>query len=193
MEVPAFGRDRLVATAVEVCYRNGFNAVGVDQILAHAGVTKSTFYKHFESKDDLLLAAIRLRDQWETQAWVSAVEKLVGRDPRSQLLAMFDVLDRWFNDPDFGGCIFINAASEFPNPHDPIHIAAAEHKQKFWGWIQDRARHAGAKDVDEFADAYSIIFEGALVMRQVHGRDDVARVAKRNVERLIRAYLPDTD
>ena len=191
MDVLAVGRDRLVVTAVEVCYRNGFNAVGIDQILAQAGVTKSTFYKHFESKDDLLLAAIRLRDDWETQAWTSAVEKLVGDDPKAQLLAMFDVLDRWFNDPDFGGCIFINAAAEYPNPHDPIHQAAAAHKLKFVGWLRERAKAAGASDPDGFADAYSMIFEGALVMRQVHGRDDVARAAKHNVELLIKSYFPE--
>lgn len=191
MEVPSVGRDRLVVTAVEVCYRNGFNAVGIDQILTQAGVTKSTFYKHFESKDDLLLAAIRLRDDWETRAWTRAVENLVGDDPRAQLLAMFDVLDRWFNDPDFGGCIFINAASEYPNPHDPIHQAAAEHKLKFLDWLVERAGKAGATDAEAFADAYSMIFEGALVMRQVHGRDDVAVAAKQNVELLIKSYFPE--
>lgn len=193
MEVPTVGRERLVATAVEVCYRNGFNAVGIDQILAKAGVTKSTFYKHFESKDDLLLAAIRLRDEWETEAWMRAVRKLVGDDPRLQLTAVFDVLDRWFNDPAFGGCFFINAAAEYPNPHDPIHQAAATHKQKFWAWVEDRARTAGCRDSEAFADAYTIVFEGALVMRQVYGRNDAASAARRNIERLSDSFFSDRD
>ena len=189
MQVPEVGRDRLVATAVEVCYRHGFNAVGIDQILATAGVSKSTFYKHFESKDELMVAAIRLRDQWETAAWMRAVETLAGDDPRGQLLAVFDVLDTWFNDPAFGGCIFINAAAEYPNPHDPVHQAAAEHKRKFWSWVHDLAQQARATDPAAFADAYTMIFEGALVMRQVHGRDDAAQVARQNVDRLSAVFF----
>lgn len=193
MDVPEVGRDRLVATAVELCYRQGFNAVGIDQILAKAGVTKTTFYKHFESKDDLLVAAIQMRDAWESQAWMRAVQKLAGDDPLGQLLAVFDVLDTWFNDPDFGGCIFINAASEYPNPNDPIHQAAAAHKHKFREWVRDLTEAAGAKDVDAFVDSYTMIFEGALVMRQVHGRDDAAAVARRSVDQLVRVYMPQDD
>lgn len=193
MDVPEVGRDRLVATAVELCYRQGFNAVGIDQILAKAGVTKTTFYKHFESKDDLLVAAIQMRDAWESRAWMRAVQKLAGDDPLGQLLAVFDVLDTWFNDPDFGGCIFINAASEYPNPNDPIHQAAAAHKQKFRAWARDLTEAAGAKDVDAFVDSYTMLFEGALVMRQVHGRDDAAAVARRSVDQLVRVYMPQDD
>lgn len=190
MDVPQVGRDRLVATAVELCYRQGFNAVGIDQILVQAGVTKTTFYKHFESKDDLLVAAIQMRDQWETRAWMQAVQKLAGEDPLAQLLAVFDVLDTWFNDPAFGGCLFINAAAEYPNPNDPIHQAAAEHKRKFWEWVNALSEQAGSIDAATFADAYAMTFEGALVMRQVHGRDDAAKIAKQQVQRLMQAYFP---
>jgi len=193
MEVPAVGRDRLVATAVELCYRHGFNAVGVDQILAQAGVTKTTFYKHYESKDELIVAAIQMRDQWETQAWMRAVEKLAGDDPAEKLLAVFDVLDTWFNDPSFGGCIFLNAAAEYPNPNDPVHRAAAEHKRKFRVWVREMAELAGATDTDAFADTYTMLFEGALVIRQVSGRDDAAIIARQNVERLISVYFSRPD
>ena len=88
-EPPKTGRARLVHVAIELFYSHGFQAVGVDQILATAGVTKTTFYKHFESKDDLLVAAIGQRDQWEMQAWTAAVQKLAGDDPKAQLLAFF--------------------------------------------------------------------------------------------------------
>src|SRR5438045_65334 len=112
------GRERLVNAAIEMFYRHGFAAVGIDQIIAKAGVTKTTFYKHFEGKDDLMVAAVQRRDEWESQAWQRTIRKIAGDDPVKQLLAMFDVMDIWFNDPDFLGCMFINAASEFPNPHD---------------------------------------------------------------------------
>lgn len=187
---PATGRGRLVHVAIELFYSHGFQAVGVDQILAAAGVTKTTFYKHFESKDDLVVAAIQQRDQWEMQAWTQAVQKLAGDDPKDQLLAFFDVLDVWFNAPDFRGCQFINAAAEFPNPHDPVHAVAAEHKRKNRDFFRDLAAAAGADDSEAFADRYTALVEGTLVLRQVHGRDDAATVIKPAVESLVSEELP---
>src|SRR5215471_19628498 len=85
---PKNGRERLVAAAVELFYRHGFGAVGIDRVIAAAGVTKTTFYKHFESKDDLMVAAVKRRDEWESLAWYRATRKLGGDDPAKQLLAM---------------------------------------------------------------------------------------------------------
>src|SRR5438128_1850964 len=118
-EAPKTGRERLIAVAVELFYRHGFGAVGIDQVIAAAGVTKTTFYKHFEGKDDLMVAAVRRRDEWESAAWDRAVMKLAGDNPQRQLLANLDVMDVWFNDPEFQGCMFMNAATEFPNTNDP--------------------------------------------------------------------------
>src|SRR5215813_4658901 len=126
---PATGRERIVASAVNLFYRNGFGAVGIDQVIALAGVTKTTFYKHFEGKDDLMVAAVKRRDEWESRAWDRAVRKIAGDDPLKQFTGLLDVMDVWFNDPDFLGCMFINTAVEFPNPHDPVHQAAAAHKK----------------------------------------------------------------
>src|SRR5262249_22828384 len=86
-EVPKSGRKRLVAVAVELFYRNGFGAIGVDKVIETAGVTKTTFYKHFESKDDLMVAAVQQRDEWESAAWGRAIYKIAGDDPVRQLTA----------------------------------------------------------------------------------------------------------
>ena len=189
---PKTGRERLLAAAIELFYRRGFNAVGIDQVIESAGVAKTTFYKHFEGKDELVLAAVQRRDEWESQAWTRAVQKLAGDDPARQLLAMLDVMDVWFNDPDFRGCMFISAASEFPNPHDPIHQAAAAYKQQTRDRRRDLARAAGADAVgaEIFADCYTALIEGALVLRQMHARNDAARAIRPAVEQLMRAYLP---
>jgi AcrR family transcriptional regulator len=190
---PAQGRDRLLLTAIELFYTHGFNAVGVDQVIAAAGVTKTTFYKHFESKDELVVEAVRRRDEWETTAWDRAVRSRAGDDPRARLLGLFVVMDEWFNAPDFRGCLFLNTAAEFPNPHDPIHQAAAAHKRKLRDGWRDLARQAGAADdaaAETFADLYATIVEGTLVMRQVHGRDDAARVSRKMAEVLVGQYLP---
>jgi AcrR family transcriptional regulator len=190
---PKTGRERLVGAAVELFYRRGFGAVGIDQVIATAGVTKTTFYKHFEGKDDLMVAAVNRRDEWESQAWARAVQKLAGDDPAKQLLAMLDVMDIWFNDPDFHGCMFLNTAIEFPNPHDPVHQAAAAHKRNTRDHFRNLAKAAGAdaKSAEIFADCYTALIEGALILRQTHGRNDAARAVRPAVQQLIRAYLPN--
>jgi AcrR family transcriptional regulator len=182
-------KDRLVDQAIDLFYSKGFNAVGLDQILAATGVTKTTFYKHFDSREDLIIAAIERRDAWEAQAWNRAVRAAAGDDPRDQLLGVFDVLDRWFNDPSFGGCIFINAAAEFPDPNDPVHKAAARHKQRNRDQYRELARAGGAKDPEAFADLYTAMVEGTLILRHVHGRNDAARLTRPMVERLIEEHL----
>jgi AcrR family transcriptional regulator len=187
---PRNARDRLVNTAVDLCYVRGFNATGLDQIIAATGVTKTTFYKHFESKDALLIEAIKVRHEWESKAWMRAVKRLAGDDPRAQLLGLFDVLDLWFNSPEFGGCLFINIAAEFPNPADPVHQVAAEHKRRTRDWFRALARKGGAADPDTFADLYTAIMEGTLIMRHIHGRDDAARIARPMIEKLIDEYFP---
>jgi AcrR family transcriptional regulator len=191
-DAPKTGRERLLAVAVDLFCRNGFGAVGIDKVIATAGVTKTTFYKHFESKDDLMVAAVQRRDAWESQAWGSAVRKIAGDDPVGQLLAFFDVMDLWFNDPDFHGCMFTNTAAEFPNPHDPVHQAAVAYKKRARDHWRDLARTAGADAMaaETFADCYTALIEGALILRQTHRRNDAARAVRPAVEQLIGAYLP---
>jgi AcrR family transcriptional regulator len=189
---PKTGRERLVAAAIELFYRHGFAAVGIDQIIAQAGVTKTTFYKHFESKDDLMVAAVKRRDEWESVAWDRAIRKIAGKDPARQLLAFFDVLDIWFNEPEFRGCMFMNAAAEFPNPNDPVHQAAVAHKRRSREEWRNQALAGGADaaGAETFADCFAAMVEGALILRQTQGRNDAARVVRAAVQQLILMYLP---
>jgi AcrR family transcriptional regulator len=192
-DAPRTGRERLVMAAVELFYRHGFNAVGLDQIIDKAGVTKTTFYKHFEGKDDLMVAAVRRRDEWESIAWERAVRQRVGDggEPAAMFRAMLDVMDLWFNGDDYLGCMFTNAASEFPNPHDPVHQAAVAYKQKVRDQWRDLARAGGADraGAETFADCFAALVEGALTMRQTFSRNDAARMIRPAVEQLIATYL----
>ncbi len=187
---PTTGRERLISAGIELFYREGFQAVGLDRVIEHAGVTKTTFYKHFEAKDDLVLACVQARDEWEMQAWDRAAKKLAGDDPRGQLVAFFDVLDLWFNDPDFHGCMFINVATEFADKRDPIHRIGAEHKRRTRDHFRNLAAKAGASNPDDFADQFTILVDGTLVLRHVHGRDDAAQVARPAVLELIERHMP---
>ena len=191
-DAPRTGRERLVAAAVDLFYRNGFGAVGIDRVIAAAGVTKTTFYKHFEGKDDLMVAAVVRRDEWESQAWANAIRKVAGDNFAQYPLAFLDVIDLWFNAPDFHGCMFLNTAIEFPNPHDPVHQAASAFKRKTRDNWRNIARSAGAspQNAEIFADCFVALVEGALILRQTHGRNDAARAIRPAVQHLVATYLP---
>jgi AcrR family transcriptional regulator len=192
MEIPRAGRERLVAIAVDLFYRHGYNAVGIDRVISTAGVTKTTFYKHFQSKDDLIESAVRRRDEWESAAWAAAIQKIAGDDLIRYPIALLDVLDLWFNHPDYHGCMFLNTAIEYPNPHDPIHQAAAAYKHKMRDGWRDFAREVGAsaRDAEIFADCLCALIEGALSLRHTHDRNDAARAIRPAVKQLIATYLP---
>ena len=119
------------------------------------------------------------------------MRKLAGDDPAKQMLAMLDVMDIWFNDPDFHGCIFLNAAAEFSDPRDPIHQAAAGYKRRVRDDLRDLAKLAGATNAERFADELTLLIEGTLVVRHVHGRNDAARIARSSAERLLREFIPE--
>src|SRR4029079_14445377 len=91
------------------------------------GVTKTTFYNHFESKDELILAVLDARDEREISTWLATMRARGGDDPRAQLRTLFDILDEWFATEAYRGCMFLNAAAQFPAPGDPIHQAAGRH------------------------------------------------------------------
>jgi len=181
-------RDRLIAAAQARFYNAGFHAVGLDQVLHDVGITKQAFYRHFESKDELALETIRRRDALESAEFGSRVNAL-GDTAREKLLAMFDVLDEWFHDPNYKGCLFMVACAEFPNRHDPLHQAAADHFDASEAAIEELARRAGADDPSALAKEFVMLLQGALIYRLVTGDNDAAKRARVQGERVLRDRL----
>ena len=139
-------RQRLTETAVRRFYRDGFRNVGIDQILADVGISKTAFYKHFESKDDLMLAALEAMNLWLQETLREMICTHGGPCPADQLRGLFDVVERIIESDEFQGCIFVNVAMEFPLPHEPAHVAAAQHKRAIETIVRDIAVQAGADD-----------------------------------------------
>jgi len=166
--MPDTTRDRLIKTADDLFYRNGFHSVGIDQILSQVGVTKTTFYNHFESKEHLILEMLHYHDRWWRDIFLRMLKKHGGESPRGQLEAIFDVLDELLSMEEFNGCIFVSVAVEFPNPHDPIHQAAADHKQQMEMILRDLALQAGAKEPVALAQQILMLMEGCYVMAQIN-------------------------
>jgi AcrR family transcriptional regulator len=160
-------RDRLLKTADDLFYRDGFHAVGIDRIISEVGVTKTTFYNHFESKEQLILKVLQFHDRWWRDTFSRMLRKHGGESPRGQLEAVFDVIDELLSLDEFNGCIFVNVAVEFPLRHDPIHQAAAEHKREMELILRDLAMRAGAKEPASLAQQIAMLMEGCYVTAQV--------------------------
>ena len=155
-------RDELVRKALDVFYRNGFHATGMDMLVVETGVSKTSMYKHFRTKEDLILAVLRLRDEMFRNWLYRRIEELAD-DPRSRLLAMFDALEEWFGSPEFRGCMFIKAIAEFQDRDHPIHVQAAEHKRLLFDHFTRLAGDAGANDPAGLARQLLVLKEGAIV------------------------------
>lgn len=189
-EEPTTTREKLLEVAIDRFYVHGFHAVGLDQILGEVGVTKTTFYNHFESKDELIIEAIARRERWESKAFADRAKALSGGEPRAMLLAFFDVLDEWFNHPDYYGCLFMNVCVEFPSPHDPVHQVGMAHYLKGKEDMAELARAAGAPDPEQLAEQLIVLLQGTLSHRQIVGDNDAAAKAKVIAQTLIDQALP---
>lgn len=183
-------RERLIRTAHDLFYSHGFRSVGLDRILADVGVTKTTFYNHFESKDDLVLEVLRWHDHWWRDGFVRLLRKHGGDTPRGQLLALPEVFDELFAADSYNGCFFVNVAVEFPLPHEPAHVAAAAHKQAMEDIIQQLGGYAGARDPLSFAQELSLVMEGAYVSRQITRRNSVTAALRRVLAGIVERHLP---
>jgi AcrR family transcriptional regulator len=190
--MPSSTRHRLIEAAGRRFYRDGFRNVGIDQVLADVGISKTAFYKHFESKDDLMLAALEVRNIWLQETFRDMIRSHGGPDPAAQLRGLFDVVERVINSDEFQGCIFVNVAMEFPLAHEPAHLAAAEHKRAIEAIVRELAAEANADDPAAMAQELCLIIEGAYVTRQVTGDPQTIAIARRVAESVIGKRLPTT-
>lgn len=179
-EEPTTTREKLLEVAIDRFYVHGFHAVGLDLILNEVGVTKTTFYNHFESKDQLILEALARREKWEGKAFADRAREISGGEPRAMLLAFFDVLDEWFNHEDYHGCLFMNVCVEFPSPNDPIHQAGLNHYLEGRRQLAGLAVDAGADDPELLAEQLILLMQGTLTHRQVT-RDNGSALKAREV------------
>jgi len=183
-------REKLVEAGHALFYREGFLAVGLDRVLNEVGCSKQTFYNHFDSKDDLIVAVIEEHHRWWSSELRDRIERAAGPDARAQILAIFDVMHEIIHDPEYHGCIFINAAVEFPQPHHPAHKSARQAKADGIALLADLAERASASDPVALAHEVDLIIEGALITHQVSPECDTCTIARRAAETLMEKYLP---
>jgi AcrR family transcriptional regulator len=182
-------RQRLTQAALDRFYRDGFRNVGIDQILDDVGISKTAFYKHFACKEDLMLAALEMQNQWLQETFRNMIREQGGRAAADQLRALFDVVEQIIGQDGFHGCIFVNAAIEFPLSHDPVHQLSARNKEAIYDIVYEIAERAGAAAPDRLTQELCMIIDATYVGRVVTGGDDALSTARRMAERVIQAHL----
>ena len=168
-------RERILDTAYELFSHRGIHDVGVDELVERAGVAKATLYRHFPSKDELVLAFLKQREQIWTYGWVEREARRRGGTPEEQLLGIFDLFDEWFHRDDFEGCSFVNVLLEFGDLDHPVGRASADYLKNIRSVVRNLALEAGLRDPDAFALSWHILMKGSIVQAAEGDRDAAKR------------------
>lgn len=183
-------RDHLVNVAAELFYREGIHATGIDKIINQSGVARMTLYKHFKSKEALVLATMEQHDR-QIREWLAAAVERKAQSPAERLLAVFDAFDERIRSDTFRGCPLAKAVGEYPRREDPIRLAAIQHKRMVRSYIRGLAVEAGVKDPEAIANQFFLLLEGAIVTAQVTGNLNAAQEARAAAEVLVDQATPD--
>lgn len=170
-------REHLIDVATEMFNRMGYHAVGVDQIIAEAGIAKTTLYRHFKSKDELIVEVLRRIDATSRDNMRKAIDTLAS-DPKQKLLASFDFLEEWFKNNAFYGCPFMSAAGEYNKRTNPVFQEVMLHKRLVIAYFEELTRAADLNEPTRVAEEINLLFEGATAVAQINGDPATARKAK---------------
>jgi AcrR family transcriptional regulator len=189
-KVALSARERLIETSYGLFTRRGICDVGVDEVVAKAGVAKATLYRHFPSKEDLVLAFMDRRAEVWTAEVIDRLPRERAEDPKGQLLALFDVLDDWFHHrSDYEACSFVKVLFEV-GAEGRIGKACIGHLDKIRDILRQRAEQAGLRDAKDLAWSLNILVKGSIVCA-AEGDLESARRAKQMAAWLIEEHKLD--
>ncbi len=181
-------RERLLNAATALFCQRGINAVGVDAIVEQAGTAKTTLYKLFGSKEQLVEEVLsREGEIWRD--WFTTATAKAGGSARDRLLAIFPVLAQWFRQKRFYGCPFINAVAEHDKSSDRLRELALKHKRQVLDYIRSLSADAGVADPDRLTHEIALLMDGAIVAAMITKDPGVAGVAQHALTRLLDAEM----
>jgi AcrR family transcriptional regulator len=179
-------RERILEAATRLFLRHGFRAVGVDTVIAEAGVAKMTLYAHFPSKDDLIAAYLERANEQFWEWWEGAGAGV--DDPRRKLVAMFEAVGKLADSPQCLGCTFQGTAAEFPDPEHLGHRVALAHKQAVLARLGALAREADLRAPEALADQLLLLMDGAWVAARMFGPGNPSAQVAAAATALIQAH-----
>ncbi|MER9422084.1 TetR/AcrR family transcriptional regulator [Mesorhizobium sp. M0317] len=185
---PPKAAKKILDVAYDLFYRRGIRAIGVDEIVKRAGVTKPSLYRSFPSKDELAASYLR---QYDREYWERFDEAVAAHpdDPRAQLRAFLTRVGKRTQRPDYRGCGMTNAAVEYPEHGHPARVVSEANKQELRHRLRAMAAAMGAKDPDTLGDGLLLLIEGAYISGQLFGLGGPAAAVAHNADLLIEASL----
>ncbi|QQQ73933.1 TetR/AcrR family transcriptional regulator [Saccharothrix sp. 6-C] len=176
-------RARLLGTASALFYAEGLHSVGIDRIIAAAGVTRATLYRHFPGKDDLVVAYLTQGDE----AIRARTDAARSRDssPEDVVRAVGRSIADDIRRPGFRGCAFLNAAAEYPDPTHPVHRAVLRHRQWFQATITELLAATGETDPEPAARHFVMLRDGAMAAGCLTDPEPICETFLRGIEELL--------
>lgn len=182
-------RERIIRTAYELFTSHGLAAVGVDRIVAEANVAKTTLYRHFRSKDELIAEVLARHHQLWLRDWLEPATGDSGGSPAEKLLGIFDSFEEWFGDTDFHGCFFINSLVETRDPTSPVRLASIQAIADVYVLLERLAVETGAREPERLARQIQLLMRGAIVAT-TEGHTEAVHEARDAAQQLIERALP---
>jgi AcrR family transcriptional regulator len=179
-------RERVLQTASELFYRRGVRAVGVDLVVEEAGVAKTSLYRHFRTKDDLIAAFLAREDEEFWATWDRVAEREQD-DAARELEAHLDWIGERIERPHYRGCPQLNVAAEFPDRDHPARKVATAHKRELRRRLEGIAARLGVEDADELGGQLSLLINGAFVSSQVLSPGEATQLLRGSAQALIAA------
>lgn len=174
-------RNRVLGTATQLFYAEGVHAIGIDRIIAEAGVAKATFYKYFPAKDELVRAYI----QNQSRQGRDAIDR-VGKQPaRDTILAVFDLVADAAAQPGYRGCPFLNAAAEYPDANHPVRQAIGEHRRWKHDFLRGLLAADGYPDPDTTADMLTVASDGLLIASHLDKPVNLRRLIRETIQQIL--------
>ena len=188
MKIESTPKEKLFQTAARLFYQHGYRAIGVDTIAAESGIGKMTLYRHYPSKDDLIVAYLQNSDEifWNN---FEQITKDIST-PREKLLAFFEALQDYVITPACYGCPFLNVATEYPETNYPGHQVAIEHKQSVRARFRQLSNEAGAQNPEVLADQLFLLMDGAYMASRMFGPGNPASNVTNAAKVLIDSQIP---
>jgi AcrR family transcriptional regulator len=177
-------RSRLLTTASRLFYSEGLHSVGVDRIISEASVTRATFYRHFPSKEDLLVAYLRFADQ-AIRAQVETA-RAAAPDAAGAVRAVAESIAGGIRSDGFRGCAFLNAAAEYPDPAHPVHQAVLAHREWFLSTVTDLLARTGETAPEPAARHFVMLRDGAMAAGCLTDPEPICETFLRGVEGILR-------
>jgi AcrR family transcriptional regulator len=183
-------RDRLLETAARLFYQEGVRAIGVDLVVERSGVAKTSLYRHFPTKDDLVVAFLERDDLAYWDYWDQIAMRLKD-NARAELEAHIQWIAQYIGRPEYRGCPFLNVANEFPAADHPARAAALKHKAELRRRLGALTKRMGARRPALLADQLVLLIDGAYVNGQLLGKQGPVNALVRAALALIAAATVD--